>query len=171
MAAMLDQFAERLGVTVHILEQFIAGIAPGAEAALQFAHIGVTKPLQPHGGTARQPLARIIDDDRRVEPGDAPARFLIDAAQRDLGSEERMALREIMFLAHVDQGDLVTGDQGGADIGRGGDLYAVQYVGGHAFLDLSQRLGMTRLAYPEMKILGVPSGAKVARSTAPILPP
>jgi len=150
VAAMLDQFAERLAVAVDILEQLIARLMPAGEPTFQFAHVGVTQSLQSDGGLACQTLAIVIDHDRRIEARNAPAGLLIDPAQRNLGGEQRVALREFVLLAHVDQRDLAPDQQRPADIlrrgGQGRVAYAVQRVGSHAFLDLSQRLGVTLFA-------------------------
>ena len=44
--ARLDQFAERLGVGIHVLEKLKARLPPGLEPAVELANVGVSQRLQ-----------------------------------------------------------------------------------------------------------------------------
>ena len=66
MAARLDQFAERLGVGVDVLEDFVAGIAPGLQSAGERADIAVAERPEAIDRGSDQPFAVIIEDDRHV---------------------------------------------------------------------------------------------------------
>ncbi len=116
MPAVFDQFAERLGVGIDVLEQFVAGVAPTRQAVAQDADLLVSQVLELTGGVIGQVFAArgaiVIDDQQDVAARNAPMGFGGYAAQRDLGGEQGMAKGELGFLAYVDQGDFFTAQQG-----------------------------------------------------------
>ena len=79
-----------------------------------------------------------VQHDERVALRDAPHGIALDQVERQVRGPQRMRLREGVFLAQVDERDLVAGEQVPSDVGEG------EGRKGHALrssAERSQRLG------------------------------
>ena len=135
VAAMLDQFAKRLGVAVHILEQFKPRLAPTGQTARQRINLREPQIAQLRQRRCDKRLAIIIDHHAHILARKAPCSLGGDAAQRDLRGKQRVAQRELGLLAQVNQRDFLARDQAITNILRR-----------HSHLERSHRLGTTLLA-------------------------
>ena len=55
VAARLDQFAERLGVGIDVLEQFVARRLPALQPAIELANVGVAQRREPSAAWDTRP--------------------------------------------------------------------------------------------------------------------
>ncbi|VWC09160.1 hypothetical protein BSE24067_05260 [Burkholderia seminalis] len=113
MTLGLDPFAERLARHVHVDELFAARGQPAGETAVEQPHVGVAELRELLGRARREILAaRFAEhDDRRVAARNPRPRVEFEFRQRKIGGPQRMAPRVRIFLAYVDQRELVAGQQ------------------------------------------------------------
>jgi hypothetical protein len=118
---VLDQFAEGLARHVDIAEQLAAGRSPAVEPACERVHVGVAQRCEAlgRGGHAVDTVLFAVQHDPRVAPWNAPRRVAFDQVERQVRGPQRVDLRVGVFLAQVDERDLVAGEQVPADIGEG----------------------------------------------------
>ena len=116
----LHQFAERLGIGIDVLEQFVAGRSPALQPAVELPDIGVAQGFQALGRAAGQALAVIIDHDRHILARQSRLGFERDPVGRHVGGKQRVAGGEEGFVPDIEQRDFLTQQQCGADL-RGSD--------------------------------------------------
>ena len=123
VAAMLHQFAKRLGIGIDVLEQFIAGRFPALQPAIELrGHCcsPAPQPIRRHGHEA---FAVIIEDDRNILARQPRLGFERDPVGRHVGGEQRMAGGEGGLVPDIEQRDFLAQQQSGADFGRGDGRY------------------------------------------------
>ena len=86
--------------------------APG-----QQSHIGVAQALQ--GACCRfcQAFTIVVNHDGRAAPGDAGVDLDLQLACREVGGKQRVGLGKGVLFSHVDQRNLLLGEQGAAHVG------------------------------------------------------
>src|SRR5450830_721398 len=120
VALGLDQLAKGFAGYVDVAEQLTARVAPALQTAGQQRHLGVAQGLQAARRRIGQAFAVVEHHHGGVQPRDAGPGIELDAAHRQVGRPQRVGLGKGVFLAHVEQGDLASGQQVLADVGVGG---------------------------------------------------
>ena len=102
-----SQFAKRLSVGIHILEQFIARGLPGLQSAVELPNVGISQCRKPIRRQGDQAFARIIEDDRHILAGQSRFGFERDPIGRRIGGKQRMARCKDGLVPHIEQRDFV----------------------------------------------------------------
>ena len=140
-----------------------AALAPAGQAAFEPVHVGVAQRAQALHRAVDQAFAIVIEDEARVAARDSAPGLELQLRQRQVRGPQRVRLRERIFLAHVDQPDLFTRDEGGADViggHRGGG------VGSHGCMS---KIGDGALGeYPETTGWWRPSAREPMRRAVPM---
>ena len=119
VAVCLHVFAKGFARHVHVLEHFAAGCAPAIEFAFEQVHARIAEFSQ-LGRRARgevHAIVHAVQHDQRIAARNARPRFQLQPGEREVGCPQRMRLGIRVFLADVDQRDLLAGQQGGAHVG------------------------------------------------------
>ena len=119
VAAMLHQLAERLGIGIDVLEQFIAGRFPALQPAFELADIAVAQGFQTIRRLRHEALAVIIEDDRHVLARQPRFGLQRDPVSRHVGGKQRMAGGEGGLVPDIEQRDFIAQQQRGADLRTG----------------------------------------------------
>ena len=120
MPAGLDQFAKRLGVGIHVAEQFVARHLPGPQPAVELTNVGISQRLEAIRRLGNEAFAGIIDDNRHVLAGQSRFGFERDPLARHVGGKQRMAGGEGGLVPEIEQRDFLAHQERRADL-RGGD--------------------------------------------------
>ena len=107
MAARLDQLAERLGVGIDVLEDFVAGVAPGREPAVERANIGVAKRHKLSARLSDQPFTVVVQDDRHILARQPHRGLDRDPVGRHVGGEQRVPGGEGALVPDIEQRDFL----------------------------------------------------------------
>ena len=119
MTPGLDQFAERLGIAVHVLEQLVAGRLPAREPAVERPDTEIAQRRELFGGPFDQSFAIVVEHDRHVLARQPDLRFHADAIEVEIGSEQRMPGREGRLVAQIKHRDFLAEKERPADAPRG----------------------------------------------------
>jgi hypothetical protein len=103
---VLDEFAEGLARHIDVAEQFAAAAPPAVEPAVEQAHRRPARCGEPARGRFGQAFAVVVDHHRHISARQPPGRVELEPRARDLHCEQRVFLRERVFLARVEQRDL-----------------------------------------------------------------
>ena len=127
---MFDQFAECLGVGVHVLEDLVARLSPAIEPTVELANIGVAQRLELFRRLRHQALAGIVQHDRDILARQPNCGLQLDPAGRHVGGEQRMAGGERGLVPEIEQRDFLAQQQRAADMrGRdGGDGHEGRFL-------------------------------------------
>lgn len=120
MPLRLDKFAEGLARDVDVTKQFAASFLPAGNPAFQHAYIGVAQVDQAVGCPLCLAGAAIEDDDRYATPGQRCQGLGFKPREGEVCCEQGVSLRMCIFLAHIQQGDFLTGEQRGPDVEKAG---------------------------------------------------
>ncbi len=119
VAAMLHQFAKGLGIGIDVLEQFIAGLFPALQPAIELADVAVAQRRRAGPLPRHEAFAGIIEHDRHVLARQPRFGFQPDPVGRHVGGKQRMAGGEGGLVPDIEQRDFVAQQQRGADFARG----------------------------------------------------
>jgi hypothetical protein len=120
MTAGLNQFAKRLGVGIHILEQLKARRLPRLQPAIELTNVRVTQCRQAIRSQGDEAFAGVADNDRHILAGQSRFGFERDPLSRHVGGKQRMAGGKGGLVPHIEQRDFIAQQQRAADL-RGRD--------------------------------------------------
>ncbi len=114
VATMFDQFAECLGVGIHILENFVTGVAPALKSAIELSDVGVAERLELFR-RRHEAFSGIVDYDRHILARQPQCSFQRDPVRGHVGGEQRMAGGEGRLVPEIEQRDFLAQQQRAAD--------------------------------------------------------
>ena len=116
VAAMLHQLAKGLGIGIDVLEQFITGLFPALQPAIELADIGVAQGFQTIRSLRHEAFTVIVEDDRYVLARQPRFGLQRDPVGRHVGGKQGMAGGKDSLVPDIEQCDFIAQQQRGADL-------------------------------------------------------